>query len=335
MAERTEILVLMLTDIEGSSRLWQEHAPHMAGLLERLDRSVFEIVNAHGGMLEPERGEGDSHFACFQLASDAVRASVALQRLLLEQASVGGIQLSLRIALHAGEIQRRGSDYAGVAVNRAARLRSTAHGGQIVASRAIRELVADDVGHEIRLFSLGWHRVRDIPAWTEIFAVWAPGLQRSFPSLVTLDAGLPPISAIVFLDTVSSTKLSTHLSFEDEDALWAVFVELWANTFARAQGHYLQHMGDGCLALFAEPMAAVAFVRDARASVAALDLELRAVVHVGRVRFSSNTPYGRDIVGAGLLMRRAPGGKITLTPAAAALVPPADDIVVVDPNKDR
>jgi class 3 adenylate cyclase len=91
-----------------------------------------------------------------------------------------------------------------------------------------------------------------------------------------------------------------------------------------------RHLGDGCLAIFAEPAAAVAFVRDARASVAALDLELRAIVHVGRVYVSSNTPYGRDISIASILLRQAPSGKTGMTPAAAALVPPADDIVIVE-----
>jgi class 3 adenylate cyclase len=93
----------------------------------------------------------------------------------------------------------------------------------------------------------------------------------------------------------------------------------------------LQHLGDGCLALFAEPTTAVAFVRDERASVAALDLELRAVIHVGRVRFSSNTPYGRDIALASGLLRRSPGGKIGMTPMAAALVPADDDIAIIEP----
>ncbi|HEU4603909.1 MAG TPA: adenylate/guanylate cyclase domain-containing protein, partial [Steroidobacteraceae bacterium] len=126
MPERTEIVVLMLTDVESSTRLWQHHAEHMPAALAQLDQSVLESVAAHHGTLEPERGEGDSHFASFRLASDAVRAAVDLQRRLLETAQPGGIQLRVRIALHAGEVQHSGADYAGVAVNRAARLRSTA-----------------------------------------------------------------------------------------------------------------------------------------------------------------------------------------------------------------
>ncbi len=56
----------------------------------------------------------------------------------------------------------------------------------------------DDVSFE----SLGRHRVRDVPGWTEVFQLCGPGLRHDFPSLNTIDTGLPPITAIVMLDVV-------------------------------------------------------------------------------------------------------------------------------------
>jgi class 3 adenylate cyclase len=185
----TEIVVLFLTDVEGSSRLWQAHPERMGEVIDGLDEIVLAAVTAHGGTLLKSRGEGDSHFVCFSLASRALRAAAELQRRLGAKLWPDGIELKLRVALHAGEVQRRELDYSGIAVNRAARVRSAAHGGQILATRCVAELAGDEPGFELRLVSLGSYRVRDMPGWTELFQVWAPGLARQFPSPLTLDAG--------------------------------------------------------------------------------------------------------------------------------------------------
>jgi class 3 adenylate cyclase len=114
---------------------------------------------------------------------------------------------------------------------------------------------------------------------------------------------------------------------EDEHALWSVFVELFSLAFARAGGMYYQHLGDGCLGFFADPAHALVFVRDVRASVCALDLDLKAVVHLGRVSVFAGIPYGRNIAAAGAFLRAAAPGKNTLTPTAAAVIEAADDTV--------
>lgn len=326
-----ELVVLFLTDVEGSSRLWQAHPLAMPEVIDRLDATVLEAVSAHHGVLEKPLGEGDSHFVWFKLASDAVRAAVALQRKLSLMRWPEDIDLQLRVALHAGEVQRRLVDFAGVTVNRAARIRSAAHGGQIVASRVVAELAPDDLGDGIAVTSLGWHRIRDIPGWTELFQVWAPPLCRDFPGLVTLDAGLPPLVAIVVLDVHRVMSAATSLDTPDQRALWGVFVELFTSCFTRAGGQYYQHLGDGCIALFADPTVAVAFARDARSNVRALDLELKAVVHVGRVEMMHGIAYGADLPIASMAIRGAPPGKVAITAAAAPLIDHADDIVVVEP----
>lgn len=321
----TDIVVLFLTDVEGSSRLWQAHPDDMGEVIDQLDDLVQSVVNEHGGALLKSRGEGDSHFVCFPLASRAVRAAVELQRRLLVTRWSSGIELKLRIALHVGEVQRRELDYSGIAVNRAARVRSAAHGGQIMTTRIVADLVGNELGDELRLISLGSHRLRDIPGWTELFQVCGPSLPREFPSPVTLDTGLPPMAAIVFVDVAKVIPAARRMTGQDEHALWSVFVELFSLAFARAGGMLYQHMGDGCLGFFADPAHALAFVRDVRTSVRALDFELKAVMHLGRVSLFSGIPYGRDIAVAALLLPQAVPGKIMLSPTAAAVIEPAPD----------
>lgn len=70
----------MLTDVEGSTRLWEEHPEQMVPALARHDALVAEEVARAGGTLIRTKGEGDSAFAVFGRASDAANAAVCLQR---------------------------------------------------------------------------------------------------------------------------------------------------------------------------------------------------------------------------------------------------------------
>jgi class 3 adenylate cyclase len=330
MTAGAQIAVLFLTDVEGSSQLWQQHGNKLAAVLDQLDAIMEEVIAAYGGEFDRERGHGESHLVAFKQATAATRAAAELQRRIASVEWPHAILPRLRIGLHAGEVERRGHELAGSAMNRAVRLRSVAHGGQIVGSRALVELVAGELDGGLEWSNLGVHRVRDVPGWTEIFQLCAPFLQREFPPLVTLDSGLPPISAIVFLDVVGRT--ATQRSHDGENTLFNLFSELFAGSFTSARGQYLQFLGDGCLAIFADTQAALRFAREAREGAHALELELRAALHLGRVEFAFGAPYGRSVRIAGALMRHAAPGKITLTPAAAALTEAADDIVVREPQ---
>lgn len=331
MTEGAEIAVLFLTDVEGNSQLWQTHGNRMAAVLDQLDTLVEDVIAAHGGSFDKGRGDGDSHFVVFRQATAATHAAADLQRRIATVEWPHAIRPRLRIGVHAGEVQRRGRDYSGIAVNRAARLRAVAHGGQVIASRALVELIAGELEDGVRWNHLGRHRVRDVPGWTDIYQLCAPFLQHEFPPLATLDSGLPPVSTIVFLDAVSFKRTAAKLSPEDESALFNMFSELFSSSFASTRGQYLQCFGEGCLAIFADPQAALRFARDARDGARPLELELRAALHLGRVEFAFGAPYGRSVRIAALLMKHAAPGKLTLTPAAAAVIEPASDIVVRDP----
>jgi class 3 adenylate cyclase len=184
----TRLLALCLTDVEGSSPLWREHPAAMPEVISALDAIVTRATCSHGGTVVKSRGEGDSHFLVFPLVSDAVHAAASMQRDLTRATWPDGIELRIRMALHTGEVREHAGDYLGLAINRTARLRSLAHGGQIVASTAVAELTTDLLDDGLAFVSLGPHRVRDFTAWTEVFQLCGPDLPHDFPPLAELAA---------------------------------------------------------------------------------------------------------------------------------------------------
>jgi class 3 adenylate cyclase len=307
----------------------------MSAAMDILDAAVEQSVKERGGLIVRSRGEGDSHFVIFTRAVGAVRAAAALQQSLRGAAWPSGARLRVRVALHAGDVTKRGHDYAGIAINHTARLRSTSHGGQVVVSRAIVELTKTEIGAGLHFESLGRHRVRDLAGWTEVFQLCGPSLEREFPSLVTLDNGLPPITTIVLLDAVGMIR-GIETSGSDERApLVRHLVEVFATIFSACGGQHLKQMGDGCLALFADPDAAIAFARSARSEIRGLNISVRSAVHVGRVEFVHEEPVGRPLLVASALLRRAPADRIAVSRAAAALVSPADDVVLLEREAER
>ena len=67
----------LFTDVEGSTRLWEQHPEEMRPALARHDALIEAEVDRHGGAVVRPRGEGDSRFAVFARASDAVAAAAA------------------------------------------------------------------------------------------------------------------------------------------------------------------------------------------------------------------------------------------------------------------
>ena len=133
----TGTVTLLLADVEGSTRLWETQAAVMTAAIARFNQVVCDVVAAYDGVRPVEQGEGDSFVAAFARASDAVAAALALQRAPLAP-------IRLRIGVHTGEIQLRDEgNYAGPAINRTARLRDLAHGGQTVLSGATEDMVVD------------------------------------------------------------------------------------------------------------------------------------------------------------------------------------------------
>src|SRR3954470_4377117 len=189
----TGIVSLLLADVEGSTRLWETQPAEMTSALARLNSVVNEIVAAHDGVRPVEQGEGDSFVVAFARASDAVAAALELQRAPLAP-------IRLRIGIHVGEIQLRDEgNYAGPTINRTARLRDLAHGGQTVLSGAAEETVAERLPVDVWLAGLGTHTQRELPRRGRVLQLCHPDLVNEFPPLragkgvkVVVAHNLPP-----------------------------------------------------------------------------------------------------------------------------------------------
>jgi predicted ATPase/class 3 adenylate cyclase len=175
-------VTFLLADVEGSTRLWESDPDTMADALARLERTLAETIARHGGVRPVEQGEGDSFVVGFSRASDAVACALDLQRAPLAP-------VRLRIGLHTDEAKIRDErNYMGPAVNRAARLRELAHGGQTVLSGATHDLVIDHLPDDAWLMDLGNHRLRDLARSERVVQLCHPDVRVEFPALRSLDA---------------------------------------------------------------------------------------------------------------------------------------------------
>ena len=172
----TGIVTLLLSDIEDSARLWQAEPEAMGTSVARYEELVRLVVVEHGGVPLKSKGEGDATFNVFGRASDALRAAGRLAEAFAREpwAVAGGLRV--RIALHTGEVEQRAGDLYGPVVNRCARLRSVARGGQVVLSEATHALVADDPGYG--LHELGTVRLRGLDRPERVYGLTVGELGR-------------------------------------------------------------------------------------------------------------------------------------------------------------
>ena len=181
-------ITLLLTDVAGSTRLWERDPDAMARALTRHDQLVDEVIGSRGGVVLKSRGEGDSTFSVFDDAARAAVAAVDLQRALTAEPWPAGAPLLVRVALHTGRAELRDGDYCGPTVNRVSRLRAAGHGGQVLLSAATSALVRDRLPDHVTLRDLGLRRLKDLLAPEHIFQLEHPALPDRFPPLATLDA---------------------------------------------------------------------------------------------------------------------------------------------------
>jgi predicted ATPase/class 3 adenylate cyclase len=177
-------ITFLLTDVEGSTRLWESDAQRMAADLQRHDAVLAQAISGRDGTVVKSRGEGDSLFAVFQRASDAVAAALDGQRSLARELP----GLRVRMALHTGEAELRDHDYFGRVVNRCARVRAAAHGGQVVLTSASEQMAREDLPAGASLQPLGEHRLRDLERPEQLFQLVHPDLPDAFPRLRSLEA---------------------------------------------------------------------------------------------------------------------------------------------------
>lgn len=179
------MITFLFTDMVGSTRHWEASPEVMRATMERHDALLTEEITGHDGRVILERGEGDSFFAVFDHPEDAVRAAAEIQHRLASEAWPGGIPVKVRMAIHTGEADAhlRGTD-----VNRCARLRAIAHGGQVLVSETAREAAGPAERDGIALIDLGLHRLRDLTRPERVFQLQHPDLPAHFPPLRSMEA---------------------------------------------------------------------------------------------------------------------------------------------------
>jgi len=165
------IVTFLMTDIEGSTRLWEEDPEAMGAAVRDHDLLVRRVVAEGGGVLIKWRGEGDSTFSVFTDAVGAVVTAVALQGALGSHSWPTPRPIRVRSALHTGEAELRERDYFGKTVNRCARLRALAEGGQTLVSAATRELVREELPGTLTIRDLGERTLKDMTEPERVYEV--------------------------------------------------------------------------------------------------------------------------------------------------------------------
>jgi len=153
-------VTFLFTDIEGSTALWEQDGARMSQALAAHDTLARSVVERRRGTVVKMTGDGMN--AAFDDALDALIATLDLQQALADPAATCGLALRVRCGLHTGVVEHRDNDYFGSPVNRAARIMSAAHGGQVLLSQAVVDCVREVLPAAVSLRSLGKVRLKDL-----------------------------------------------------------------------------------------------------------------------------------------------------------------------------
>jgi class 3 adenylate cyclase len=168
------IVTFLMTDVVESTPIWLQKRAQMYAAMKRHDQLLTAAIEGNGGVVLKERGEGDSFFAVFLRATDAVAAALAAQKALMSEPWTDKIPISVRMAVLTGEADAQDRDYRAPAVNRCAKLRRRAVGNQILVSETTYTIVADILGGDIRLVSVGKRRLEGHDRHEEVYVVQHP-----------------------------------------------------------------------------------------------------------------------------------------------------------------
>lgn len=174
----TGTVTFFFTDVEGSTRMWENHPEDMRGALRRHDEIVRTSIERNDGYVFSLAG--DQFVAAFHNVPAAMRAADDVQRSISDEPWGDSTLIRVRVGIHVGVAEERHNDYFGQVLNRTARIVSAGHGGQILLSG-----VAANLADPSRLYDLGEHRLKDL---AEAEHLWQVG-DHQFRPLRTLQAG--------------------------------------------------------------------------------------------------------------------------------------------------
>ncbi len=173
MEQPTGTVTFLLTDIEGSTRLWGAHSDAMAEALAAHDSIMREEIEVHRGYIFSTAG--DSFGAAFSTAADAADAATAAQQRLAEMCRSQSLQIKVRMGLHSGTAHERDGNYFGPVVNQAARIMAAGNGGQVLLSQVTKLLL-----ERRETVDLGRHYLKDLVGQNRLYQLQIEGLPDRF-----------------------------------------------------------------------------------------------------------------------------------------------------------
>jgi predicted ATPase/class 3 adenylate cyclase len=193
-------VALLFTDIEGSTKLAQDHKDVWESLRNRHHAILKSAIASHNGYVF--QIIGDAFCAAFHTAGDALLAAIRSQTDLFHE-NGDAASIKVRMGIHTGkaEIQEDGQYHGFLAMSRIQRLMSAGHGGQVLISLTTQELIRDELPEGISLHDMGEKRLKDLIHPEHIFQLVIPGLPNDFPLLKTLEihSNNLPIQATPFV----------------------------------------------------------------------------------------------------------------------------------------
>jgi len=182
MSTPTGTVTFLFTDVEGSTRLWEESREAMRFALARHDEILRETIGSHNGYIFATGG--DAFSAAFQSVSDALESALSAQRQLQDE-PWPEVEIRVRMAVHVGEAEERDGDYFGRTLNRTARVLSTASGSEILVSSAIASVAVELLPNGASLVDIGERELKDLERTEHVYRLTAPGLEE--PEAVEAD----------------------------------------------------------------------------------------------------------------------------------------------------
>jgi len=183
----TGTVTFLFTDIEGSTKLWEKYPEEMKSALATHDSILKEAVESNSGQIIKTTGDGIH--AVFSTAIDSVNAALDAQRKfqISEVSETSEVLIRVRMGLHTGEAELRDGDYYGGTLNRAARIMSIGHGGQILLSETTMQVAREHLPKDVTTLDLGQYHLKGLKRVEQIFQINAPDLDHEFPPLNSLN----------------------------------------------------------------------------------------------------------------------------------------------------
>lgn len=177
--------VFFFSDIEGSTKLWEQYPDMMGTVLNRHDEILKSTIEEFGGFVVKHTGDGV--FAIFE-DGDPLRGAITVQSKIFEE-DWGNIEhdIRIRIALHSGIAEMRGDDYFGADVNKTSRLLNVGWGGQILITDEVLSCCELPENAETRDHYV--HVLKDLNEPIRVYGLIHPDLQLTeFPPLRSLSS---------------------------------------------------------------------------------------------------------------------------------------------------